>query len=143
MKLAELLAYKGSKAVTVTSGVSVAEAIRAMHVNRVGSVIIADADGLPAGIFTERDVMRLCAEGKGGALDDLNIADCMTHDVVVAGPDDRVDDILNLMTERRFRRMPVVQDNRLIGLVTIGDLVKARLQEATVEAQALREYISS
>lgn len=144
MKLSDLLAHKGGQAVTVTATSSVADAIRAMHENDVGSVlIIGDSGGIPLGIFTERDVMRLCANGKGAELDNVPINDCMTRDVVVGSPDDHIDEIMNVMTERRFRRMPVMADGELIGLVSIGDLVRAKLEETAQEAEALRSYIAS
>ncbi len=143
MKLAELLATKGNQAVTVAASASVAEAVHIMYGHHVGSVIIAGDSGLPRGIFTERDVMRLCAEGKAGHLGELQVADCMTTDVVIAGPDDTLEAMMELMTQRRFRHVPVVQDNRLAGVVSIGDLVKARLQETAAEAQLLRDYIQA
>lgn len=143
MKLAQLLENKGGQAVTIEQSASVADAIRIMHDHRVGSVVIAVGDGEPLGIFTERDVMGLCANGKGGDLENLSVSDYMTEDVVLGSPDDNVDAILNLMTERRFRRLPVVVDGKLIGLISIGDLVKAKMEATAHEAEALREYIAS
>jgi CBS domain-containing protein len=143
MKLAQLLERKGGHAVTIDLTVSVAEAIRVMHENRVGSVVIASEDKKLLGIFTERDVMRLCANGKGGELADLPVKDNMTTDVVYGSPDDRVDDVLNLMTKRRFRRLPIVVDGKLVGVISIGDLVKAKMEETAHEAEVLREYIAS
>lgn len=143
MKLAQLLKNKGGHAVTIKPSASVADAIRAMHSHRVGSVVIPDEDGKPLGIFTERDVMGLCADNQGCELENLIVGDYMTTDVVVGSPDDQIDSILSLMTERRFRRLPIVVDGKLIGLVSIGDLVKAKLEETTHEAEALREYIAS
>lgn len=143
MKLAELLTGKGSGVVTVERNVPVAEAIRTMNDNRVGSVVIAGADGVPAGILTERDVMRLCAEGKGAELERLTVDECMTRNVAVGKLEDTVEYTLDRMTSNRFRRMPVVEDDKLVGLITIGDLVKAKLAEMEAEAEALREYIHS
>lgn len=143
MKLAELLVHKGNRAVSVDASASVADAVRTMYKHRVGSVIIAGDGGLPRGIFTERDVMRLCAEGRASELEHLQVADWMTTEVVVASPDDTIDAVLQLMTERRFRHVPVVQNGQLAGVVSIGDLVKARLQETAAEAQLLRDYIQA
>jgi CBS domain-containing protein len=143
MKLSALLERKGGQAVTIDLTVTVAEAIRVMHENRVGSVVIATADHKLLGIFTERDVMRLCANGKGGELAALPVKDYMTTDVVSGSPDDRVDAVLNLMTERRFRRLPIVVNDKLVGVISIGDLVKAKMEETAHEAEALREYIAS
>lgn len=143
MQLAELLATKGNRAITIAGSASAAEAAQTMHRQRVGSVIVTADNGLPRGIFTERDVMRLCAEGKAAQLDELQVADCMTTDVVLGSPDATIESIMELMTQRRFRHLPVVQDGRLIGVVSIGDLVKARLQETAAEAKLLRDYIQA
>jgi len=142
MTLAELLKKKGNEAITVPESASVAEAIRTMHQNHVGAVIVPSVTGGLAGIITERDVMRLYAEGKGD-FEKILVKDCMTTDPILGKPDERVNEIMNIMTEKRFRHLPVVQDGQIIGVVSIGDLVKAKLEETTVEAQALRQYITS
>lgn len=143
MKLAELLAGKGGGVVTIERAVSVADAVRTMNDNRVGSVVIAGPEGVPAGILTERDVMRLCAEGKGPELERLAVDEYMTRNVVVGKLEDTIEYTLDKMTSNRFRRMPVVDAGKLVGLITIGDLVKAKLAEMEAEAEALREYIHS
>lgn len=142
MKLSDLLAKKGARAFTVPESATVANAIRTMYENRVGAAIVPSASGEPVGIITERDVMRLYAEGKGD-FEMLLIKDCMTTNVILGCPEDRVTDVLSLMTEKRFRHMPVVQDGQIVGVISIGDLVKAKLEETAHEAQALREYITS
>jgi len=105
-------------------------------------VLVPDAEGCPVGIFTERDVVRLYADGDRD-FDSLAVEARMTCSLVVGRPAMPVDEALGLMTERRFRHMPVVEDGRLLGLVSIGDLVKVRLEETAQEAQALRAYIAS
>jgi CBS domain-containing protein len=142
MKLKELLDKKGASAVTVPGSSTVGMAIRTMYQNRVGSVIIASDGGTPSGILTERDIMRLYAEGKS-AFETLRVEDCMTTNLVLGSPDDEISDVLGIMTEKRFRHMPVVQDKQVVGIVSIGDLVKAKLEETAVEAQALRDSITS
>ena len=142
MKLKELLDKKGASAVTVPGSSTVGRAIRTMYQNRVGSVIVASDSGMPLGILTERDIMRLYAEGKS-AFETLRVEDCMTTNLVLGSPDDRISEVLGIMTEKRFRHMPVVQDNQIMGIVSIGDLVKAKLEETAFEAQALRDYIAS
>lgn len=140
--LKHLLEKKGSGAVSVAETASVGDAIRVMNQRRVGSALVPSADGKPLGILTERDVMRLCAEGKTN-FDELSVKDHMTTELVLANPDDRVSETLAIMTERRFRHMPVVEDGRVIGMISIGDLVKAKLEQTVQEAEALRHYISS
>jgi CBS domain-containing protein len=142
MTLSEVLAGKGRRLVTVSAKASVADAIRTMHAENVGSVLVPDAAACPVGIFTERDVLRLHAEGERD-FDRVAVAECMTCSLVVGHQQMPVDEALGLMTERRFRHLPVVEGGRLLGLVSIGDLVKAKLEEAAQEAQALRAYITS
>ena len=142
MNLKDVLAVKGHRVVTVSAKSSVADAIRAMHAAKVGAVMVPDAEGCPVGIFTERDVVRLYAEVDRD-LDTLAVVARMTCSVVVGRLSMSVDEALGLMTERRFRHLPVVEDGKLLGLVSIGDLVKVKLSEAAEEAQALRAYIAT
>ena len=142
MILKEVLAGKGRRLVTVSAKSSVADAIRTMHAENVGSVLVPDAEDCPVGIFTERDVLRLHADGERD-FDRVTVAQRMTCSLVLGQLQMSVDEALGLMTERRFRHLPVVEAGRLLGLVSIGDLVKAKLEEAAQEAQALRAYITS
>ena len=142
MNLKDVLAAKGRRVVSVSAKSSVADAIRVMHAEKVGAVLVPDAEGCPVGIFTERDVVRLYAEGDRD-FDALPVAARMTCSLVVGRLSTAVDEALGLMTERRFRHLPVVEDGELLGLVSIGDLVKISLEEAAQEAQALRSYITS
>jgi CBS domain-containing protein len=142
MRLIEVLAAKGRRVVKVSAKSSVADAIRTMHDENVGSVMIPDAEGCPVGIFTERDVVRLYAAGDRD-FDRLPVGSRMTCSLVVGKLSMSVDEALGLMTQHRFRHLPVVEDGELIGLVSIGDLVKTKLDETAEEAQALRAYISS
>jgi len=142
MWLKDVLAAKGSRVVKVSAKSTVADAIRIMHDENVGSVMIPDAENCPVGIFTERDVVRLYADGDRD-LDTLAVEARMTCSVVVGRLSMSVDEALGLMTERRFRHLPVIDDGKLLGLVSIGDLVKVKLSEAAEEAQAMRAYIAS
>jgi CBS domain-containing protein len=142
MDLKDVLAAKGRRVVSVSAKSSVAEAIRTMHAQKVGAVLVPDAEGCPVGIFTERDVVRLYADGDRD-FDNLRVEARMTCSLVVGRLSMPIDEALALMTERRFRHLPVVEEGKLLGLVSIGDLVKIRLEETAQEAQALRSYISS
>lgn len=142
MNLKDVLEAKGRRVVTVPAKSSVAEAIRAMHAEKVGAVMVPDAEGCPVGIFTERDMVRLYAEGERD-FDRLTVESRMTCSLVVGRLSMPIDEALGLMTERRFRHLPVVEDGKLLGLVSIGDLVKVKLDEAAQETQALRAYIAS
>lgn len=142
MKLKDVLAAKGHRVVTVSAKSSVADAIHTMHAEKVGAVMVPDAEGCPVGIFTERDVLRLYADGDRN-FEALAVETRMTCSIVVGLLSMSVDEALGLMTERRFRHLPVVEDGQLLGLVSIGDLVKQKLNETAQEAQALRAYIAS
>jgi CBS domain-containing protein len=142
MKLNDVLAAKGRRVVTVSAKSSVADAIRTMQAEKVGAVMVPDAEGCPVGIFTERDVVRLYAEGDRD-FDTLKVEARMTCSIVLGRLSMSVDEALGLMTERRFRHLPVVEEGKLLGLVSIGDLVKVKLDETAREAQALRAYIAS
>lgn len=142
MLLKDVLAAKGRRVVSVSAKSSVADAIRTMHAEKVGAVLVPDAGDCPVGIFTERDVVRLYADGDRD-FDKLTVEARMTCSVVAGRLSMSVDEALALMTERRFRHLPVVEDGKLLGIVSIGDLVKYKLDEAAQEAQALRQYITS
>jgi len=142
MILKDVLTAKGHRVVTVPAKSSVADAIRAMHAEKVGALMVPDAEGCPVGIFTERDVVRLHADGDRD-FDQIPVGTRMTCSVVLGRLSMEVDEALGLMTQHRFRHLPVVEDEKLIGLVSIGDLVKIKLEETAQEAQALRQYISS
>jgi CBS domain-containing protein len=142
MKLKDVLAAKGRRLVTVSAKSSIADAIRTMHAEKIGAVLVPDAEGCPVGIFTERDVVRLHASGERD-FETLAVEARMTCSIVAGRLAMSVDEALGLMTERRFRHLPVVEDGKLLGLVSIGDLVKVRLEETAQEAQALRAYIAS
>lgn len=142
MKLKEILKSKGDQPVTVPTTATVADAIHAMNDRKVGSVMVLEASGAPAGIFTERDVLNLCAEGRTD-FSRMSIRPCMTCDITTGQMEDTISEALTLMTAKRFRHLPVVVEGKLAGVVSIGDLVKAKLEETAQEAQALREYITT
>jgi len=142
MTLKEVLAAKGRRVITVSGKSSVADAIRTMHAEQVGSVVVPDSGACSVGIFTERDVLRMYAEGDRD-FDALPVESRMTCSVMFGRLSMAVDEALGLMTQHRFRHLPVVEEGKLLGVVSIGDLVKIRLAETAEEAQALRAYISS
>ena len=142
MKLSDVLDVKGSQTVTTREDVSTAEAVKTMCDKHVGAVIITDQSGKIAGILTERDILRRFAE-HGAKLGEIPVSRIMTRGVQTAGPDAEVEDVLGTMTNRRFRHLPVLKGGKLVGLVSIGDLVKAMLQEKIREAESLKQYITS
>lgn len=142
MYLSDVLKIKGAHTVVAGDDIKVAAAVAVMCDSHVGALIITGPRGAIAGILTERDILRRFAE-HGADLGQMRVSAIMTRKVETAGPDARVDDVLDIMTRKRFRHMPVVHDGELIGIVSIGDLVKATLHEKTQEAESLRQYITS
>ena len=140
MFVSDILSQKGGLVFTVTMGTTVAQIAQQLGTRRIGSVLVmADTDTV-AGIVSERDLV--CAMSRHGAAAlDLEARQVMTRDVVTCHPDDSIDHVMEVMTTGRFRHVPVVDRGALLGLVSIGDVVKARLEEARHETEALRAYI--
>lgn len=141
MLVHQILKSKSDDAVvTVKPGTKVSEAAKILAERKIGTVVVSP-DGLTAnGILSERDIVRVLAKRGGSFLNDP-VDNYMTAKVVTCQRDDKADDILAQMTEGRFRHMPVVEDGQLVGLVTLGDVVKARLTELSMEKEALQGMI--
>ncbi len=140
MFVSDILSQKGTAIFTVAPAASVAEICQQLSARRIGSVLVLDGDGSVAGIVSERDLVRALARHGAEALA-LEARQVMTRGVVTCDPDDSIDGIMQTMTEGRFRHIPVVRHGELMGLVSIGDVVKARLEEARQETEALKAYI--
>lgn len=126
--------------VTVASGTLVSEAAKILAEKRIGTVVVSD-DGVSAkGILSERDIVRELAARGGACLMDT-VDSYMTSKLVTCERSDKADDVLAQMTKGRFRHMPVVEDGKLVGLITLGDVVKARLNELAMEKDALEGMI--
>ncbi len=141
MKLADILDAKGWGSITADESVDVATVVRIMCDNHVGAAVILGQDGGIVGIVTERDILRQFSE-RGALLAELDVRSVMSRKVETASPDTPTQEALQNMTARRFRHLPVVDDGKLLGVVSIGDLVKSMLREKEQESEALREYIS-
>lgn len=140
MHVGSILKSKGSAVVTIGPEISVKAAVAVLNERRIGAVVVVEKDGRIAGILSERDIVKAIAESGARALD-VRVGDLMTHDVVTCAPEDTVDQIMAIMTQRRVRHVPVVENNRLAGIVSIGDVVKSRIEATELEAQSLREYV--
>ena len=110
--------------------------------HRIGCIVVVDEEGKVAGIVSERDIVRAFARHGARALQ-LPLNDVMTRKVVSCGPKDTIANLMELMTTGKFRHLPVVDDDRLTGIVSIGDVVKSRLAELEYEQTALRDYIQT
>ncbi|HEX4860517.1 MAG TPA: CBS domain-containing protein [Rhizomicrobium sp.] len=142
MQVRHILREKGSEIVTITAEATLSEASRLLARKRIGAVIVRGGAGEFAGILSERDVVRAVAEESAGALA-RPVHAYMTREVATCGEDDSVDALMEIMTRGRFRHVPVTRDGSLVGIVSIGDVVKSRIEETVREAAALREYISA
>ncbi len=140
MFVSDILSRKGGLVHTVTPGTSVGQISQQLSTRRIGSVLVLDVESAIAGIVSERDLVRAFAS-HGAAAMELEARSIMTREVVTCDPDDSIDHVMQQMTRGRFRHLPVVRHGELLGLVSIGDVVKARLEEAHHETEALRAYI--
>jgi CBS domain-containing protein len=142
MLIAHVLKDKGDKIHTISPDISLADAARELEARKVGALIVVDASGRLVGVFSERDLVREVGQRGGACLSD-RVALAMSRGVITASPDETVDEGLGRMTDRRIRHLPVVEDGRLVGVVSIGDLVKARIAKAEAEAAAMHAYIAA
>lgn len=141
MTIARILADKGDSVVTTSPERTLDEAIHLLAEKRIGALVVSRPDGSVAGIISERDIMRALA-GLGGAAFDAPVSEHMTADVVTCRRSTTVEDVMGLMTQGRFRHVPVCEEGRLVGLISIGDVVKTRIAAVEAEHQALRDYIT-
>jgi CBS domain-containing protein len=140
MFVSDILSQKGNSVFSVNSTTSVAEVAQQLTDRRIGSVLVLDGDNRIAGIVSERDLVRALSRYGAKAME-LETRKIMTTDVVTCDPDDSIDHVMETMTRGRFRHLPVVRHGELLGLVSIGDVVKARLEETRHETEALKAYI--
>ena len=141
MTIGAILASKGSDVVSISSNDRVADAVAMLAEKRIGAVPVID-DGRVVGIFSERDVVYSIAKVGAAALD-ARIGDVMTAPAMTVDPDTAVMAGLSLMTKRRIRHLPVVRGDTVVGFISIGDLVKYRIDRVEAEAAAMRDYIAS
>ena len=127
--------------VTVRPDSPVSTILALLHDHRIGAVLVMEGDVI-VGLVSERDIVR-CLHSHGKAILDETARDVMTAPVVTAHPRTDVCDAMAIMTDGRFRHLPVVEDGRVVGLVSIGDLVKQRIEDAEAEAESLKIYITT
>ena len=139
MSVAQILAAKGSDVFTVQSGTTVLEVAKALAEKKIGAAVVLQDDEL-CGIASERDIVRELGKRGAPCLTD-EVSALMTAKLITCTPADQADAVLEKMTEGRFRHMPVLEDGKMIGLISIGDMVKARLSELAMEKDALQGMI--
>ena len=142
MTVQAILSRKGSDVVTADPSATLGEVVRTLAARRIGAVVVTGADRRIVGILSERDVLHAMAR-EGAAALERKVSEVMTANVVTCDPDASIEHVMQTMTDRRFRHLPVVQQGRLCGMISIGDVVRLRLEEQRREAEALREYITA
>ncbi|MPZ85626.1 MAG: CBS domain-containing protein [Actinophytocola sp.] len=141
MRIADLLRHKGSDVATAVPGLSVAGLLEDLARHNVGALVVVDDTGTLVGIVSERDVVRSLDE-RGAELLHAPVSEIMTTTVVTCEPTESVNNLAAIMTERRIRHMPVVDGGRLVGIVSIGDVVKSRIQQLESDREQLESYIA-
>ncbi len=142
MTVKAILERKGYDVLTLGPNERLADAIRILAEHRVGALVITNGDGKIVGILSERDVVRVVAQ-KGAAALDLSVREAMTPKVKICNENHTVNEIMEIMTTGRFRHLPVEKDGLLCGIVSIGDVVKRRIEDVEREAEEIRAYIAT
>jgi CBS domain-containing protein len=142
MNVEHILSAKGRQVATIAAQATIMEAARTLAERRIGAVVVSEASGPVLGILSERDIVRAVATGGVGALEQP-VSRYMTTKVVTCTTLSAINDLMETMTTGKFRHVPIVEDGRLLGIVSIGDVVKERLEEVEAEAEAIKEYIAT
>jgi CBS domain-containing protein len=140
MHVAQILKEKGSRVVTTTADATIADAARTLRRERIGAILVTNDDGTPAGIISERDIVRGLAD-TGASLLEKHVADLMTRSLFTCAPSATVEAVMEEMTSGRCRHIPVLEDNVVVGMISIGDVVRSRVDTLESESDQLKNYI--
>ena len=141
MSVSEILSGKGDKVITVTPDTHLVEVARTLAKHKIGALVVKDGDAV-CGIVSERDIVRHIA-GDGADALQHTVADCMTKSVISCSRADTIDTVMEKMTAGRFRHLPVIEFGDLHGIISIGDVVKRKIEMAERDAEELKRYIAS
>ena len=141
MTLAAILKHKGASVISVRPTATIAEVARLLSARRIGGVVVQDNAEQLLGILTERDIVHALAAHDARALD-MTAAQLMTRSLVTATPHSTVHEAMGLMSQGRFRHLPVLEDGKLVGLVSIGDVVKSRILQQEADVDSLKAYVA-
>ena len=133
---------KGNDVISVATNETIGVAANILSKNRIGAILVRDDDGFVRGVLSERDIVRGLAD-LGSRCLETGVVELMTRDVVFCGPEDDIDTIMAIMTDRRIRHLPVMRENQLLGIISIGDVMKFRIEEIKSEADAMQQYIAT
>lgn len=142
MLVKNILEAKGAKVWSVPSGKTLKEALKILVENKIGVVLVLDRTEQVVGILSERDIMRECYKNPR-TWDNSPVTQVMTPCVIMVNPDTSLDHVMQLMTENRIRHIPVMKKDELVGIVSIGDVVKARLKDTEHEVEYMKDYLKS
>ncbi len=141
MKVRALLDTKGKDIVSIDADSSVEDAIRSMHARKISALMVTNA-GKTVGIFTERDVVRSYIAGSGKHFKDMHVKDYMVANLIVAVPDDELNDISAIMVEKNIRHLPVLENNKVVGMLSIRDIIQTQVSKLNSEIHYLKDYIT-
>ncbi len=141
MKVRALLDSKGKDIVSIDAAGSVEDAIRSMHSRKISAIMVTE-QGKTVGIFTERDVVRCYISSGGKSFKDIKVKDAMVSDLIVAVPDDDLNDVSAIMVEKNIRHLPVLDHQRVIGMLSIRDIIQTQVKKLTSEIHYLKDYIT-
>ncbi len=144
MKVSDLIKrdHKGLR--TIIPEATIKEVVERLVEYNIGALPVCEEDnGLLVGIISERDILRFCAGEQLGEIEAVEVREVMTTDLIVGGLDDEVESVMQAMTRHRIRHLPIVEESELIGIISIGDVVKAQLDASSVENRFLRNYLST
>ena len=141
MKVRDILARKGHEVMTTTPQSTLREAAHMLKTHRIGALVVVEEDS-PVGIVSERDIVNAVADVGAEAID-APVDNFMSRDMITCGLDDTTDQLMEVMTEKRVRHLPVLENGKLVGLVSIGDVVKQRIEEISFEAEQMKMFIAS
>jgi CBS domain-containing protein len=142
MSVRHILAEKGNDVVTIAPGASLGEASALLASRKIGAVVVSADGEKVSGILSERDIIRAVSQ-EGGAALEAKVSRYMTANVVTCGRESEIDHLMQMMTDGKFRHVPVVEGESLVGIISIGDVVKRRLAQVEAEREALKDYIAS
>jgi CBS domain-containing protein len=142
MKVSDLLKSKGAGVITIDDHSTLGQVLKSLIEHRVGALVVIDSEHNPIGIITERDILRVVNQKGANQWFSQSVSDFMTKNIIIGVPSDDVEYIMALMTENRFRHVPIIDDGKLAGLISIGDIVKSLLKNIKAENRYLSDYIT-
>lgn len=141
MLVKDILSKKGNKVYTITADHTVKDAVEMLAKYNVGALVVVDEKGDPEGILSERDVIRLLSRSYHD-IGTVKVSEIMTRNVIVCEKEDDVEYVEKVMVEKRIRHIPVIENNRLAGIISIGDVMKSLLKDSQLEIKYLRDYVT-